>query len=245
MADELATLSTNNTWTLVPLPSGKKSVGCRWVYKVKHKLDDTIDCYKERLVAKGYTQLEGLDFLDTFAHVAKQTTLRLLLALAASNNWDLKQLDVNNAFLHGALLEEVSSSKQCWKYTMDLLHETGMLDCALVPTPMVSPPCPDVGLRGLRVMRDRLMRKSKKQQTISISSLEVEYRALVATICEIQWLSDLLQDLHIHSIQLAILYCDNQSTIQIASNQVFHECTKHIDIDCHLVQEKLNVGLPA
>jgi len=107
MADELATLSTNNTWTLVPLPSGKKSVGCRWVYKVKHKLDDTIDCYKERLVAKGYTQLEGLDFLDTFAHVAKQTTLRLLLALVASNNWDLKQLDVNNAFLHGALLEEV------------------------------------------------------------------------------------------------------------------------------------------
>jgi len=107
MADELEALSANHTWILVPLPSGKKAIGCRWIYKLKHKSDGTIDRYKARLVAKGYTQLEGLDFLDTFAPVAKLTTLRLLLALAASHNWNLKQLDVNNAFLHGELLEEV------------------------------------------------------------------------------------------------------------------------------------------
>jgi len=107
MADELEALSANHTWILVPLPSGKKAIGCRWIYKLKHKSDGTIDRYKARLVAKGYTQLEGLDFLDMFAHVAKLTTLRLLLALTASHNWNLKQLDVNNAFLHEDLLEEV------------------------------------------------------------------------------------------------------------------------------------------
>jgi len=107
MEAELEALSTNNTWQLVPLPPGKKPIGCRWVYKIKHNNDDTIDHYKTRLVAKGYTQLEGLDFLDTFAHVAKLTTLRLLLALATTNNWTLKQLDINNAFLHGDLHEEV------------------------------------------------------------------------------------------------------------------------------------------
>jgi len=107
VAKELTALSANNTWTLVPLPLGKKAIGCRWVYKVKHRSDGTIEHYKAHLVAKGYAQLEGLDFLDTFAPVVKLTTLRLLLALAASHKWFLKQLDVNNAFLHGDLLEEV------------------------------------------------------------------------------------------------------------------------------------------
>jgi len=85
--------------------------------------------------------------------------------------------------------------------------------------------------------------KSKKQQTISKSSSEAEYRALAATTCELQWLTFLLQDLHVPFITPATLYCDNQSAIQIASNQVFHERTKHIEIDCHIVREKLNGGL--
>nr|KYP62158.1 Retrovirus-related Pol polyprotein from transposon TNT 1-94 [Cajanus cajan] len=107
MREELATLEMNNTWTLTKLPPGKVAIGCRWVYKVKYNADGTIKRYKARLVAKGYNQLEGLDFLDTFSPVAKITTVRMLLALASIFNWHLKQLDVNNAFLHGELNEEV------------------------------------------------------------------------------------------------------------------------------------------
>ena len=85
--------------------------------------------------------------------------------------------------------------------------------------------------------------KSKKQPTISRNSSEAEYRALATTTCELQWLSYLLQDLHLPLSQPATQYCDNKSALQIASNQVFHERTKHIEIDCHLVREKLNSGL--
>lgn len=107
MQHEITALESNNTWELVDLPKDKHVIGCRWVYKIKHRADGTIERHKARLVAKGFTQLEGVDFLDTFSPVAKLTTVRLLLALAATNNWFLKQLDVSNAFLHGDLHEEV------------------------------------------------------------------------------------------------------------------------------------------
>ena len=107
MQEELNALEENHTWTIASLPPGKKANGCRWIYKIKQHSDGTIERYKARLVAKGYTQLEGLDFLNTFAPVVKLTTLRLLLALVAAHQWNLKQLDVNNAFLHGDLDEDV------------------------------------------------------------------------------------------------------------------------------------------
>jgi len=409
------------------------------------------------LVAKGYNQIEGLDFLDTFSPVAKLTTRRLLLALAATQNWTLKQLDVNNAFLHGDLDEEIymqlpqdfhTSSlnlvcrlkkslhglKQAgrqwyaklsnfllshnykiptadhslflkhdgkhtttllvyvddiiltWnnpmeisaitsllhnffhiknlgdlnyflgievtrnatgihlsqhKYVLDLLKDTGMLGCSPTPTPMlhtvklsttkgtplgdaestayrrligrliyltntrpdisfsinhlsqfVSHPtsehhqvamcilrylkrtpgtciflhsqsltqlkaysdsdwatCPEThkSITGFSVYlgESLISWKSKKQHTISRSSSKAEYRAFAATTCEIQWITYLLQDLRIQHLQPALLYYDNQAVIQNANNQVFHEHTKHTDleIDCHVVWEKLNAGL--
>jgi len=107
MKAELDALDANQTWQLTSLPPGKKTIGCRWIYKIKYKSYGTVGRYKACLVAKGYTQLEGLDFLDTFAPVAKLTTLRLILSLDAAHNWSLTQLDVNNAFLHGDLHKEV------------------------------------------------------------------------------------------------------------------------------------------
>ncbi|KAK0581627.1 hypothetical protein LWI29_016112 [Acer saccharum] len=107
MDEEMKALQKNYTWEIVDLPKGKKAVGCRWVYTVKHKAGGSIEKYKARLVAKGYTQTYGVDYQETFAPVAKLNTVRVLLSLAANQEWPLKQLDVKNAFLHGELSEEV------------------------------------------------------------------------------------------------------------------------------------------
>ncbi|CAL8997528.1 unnamed protein product [Prunus brigantina] len=107
MNDEMQALQKNSTWELVPLPSGKRTVGCRWIYTIKLKADGSIEWYKARLVVKGYTQRYGMDYQETFAPVAKINTVRILISLAANLDWPLHQFDVKNAFLHGDLEEEV------------------------------------------------------------------------------------------------------------------------------------------
>lgn len=91
MKAEISALEENNTWTFVDLPAGKHPIGCRRVYKVKYHADGTIERYKARLVAEGYTQMEGVDYFDTFSPVAKLTTVRVLLAIASARNWFLEQ----------------------------------------------------------------------------------------------------------------------------------------------------------
>ncbi|CAM8885096.1 unnamed protein product [Rhodiola kirilowii] len=107
MEDEIQALESNNTWQVIPLPHGKNAVSSKWIFRVKRHSDGSIERYKARLVARGFSQEEGLDYNETFAPVVKMTTVRTVLALAASKQWPLFQLDVNNAFLHGDLHEEV------------------------------------------------------------------------------------------------------------------------------------------
>ena len=107
MTDELKALKANNTWSLTHLPLGKHPIGSKWVYKVKLKVDGSLERYKARLVAKSYTQQEGLDYSETFSPMAKFSTVRTLLAIASAQHWSFIQFDVNNAFLHGDVNEEV------------------------------------------------------------------------------------------------------------------------------------------
>jgi hypothetical protein len=107
MQDEYQTLIHNKTWRLVPPQAGRNLIDCKWVYKTKHKANGSIDCYKARLVAKGVKQHLRIDYNDTFSPVVKPATIRIILSLAVSRGWDLRQLDVQNVFLHGVLEEDV------------------------------------------------------------------------------------------------------------------------------------------
>ncbi|KAK4383963.1 Retrovirus-related Pol polyprotein from transposon RE2 [Sesamum angolense] len=382
-----------------------RAIGSRWVYKLKMNPDGTVNRYKARLVAKGYSQIEGIDYNDSFFPVAKTVTVRLFLGIAAAHSWPVHQLDINNAFLHGFLDEEVymtppdgysappgqvcfvallvyvddilvmaptedliSEIKQYLdalftikdlgyakyflgleiarstegmsimqhKYAMDIITDSGMVSATSVSTPLpiglklsatsgtfLKEPnkfrrligrllylgftrpdlsfavqqlsqflqhptdqhwtaalhivrylkgAPDTGLFfpasnslhlsaytdadwGACVDSRRSVTgycvflgssliswKSKKQNTVSRSSAEAEYRAMAATVCELQWISFLLRDLCVPVATPIPFWCDNQAALHITANPVFHERTKHLDIDCHVVRDQYKAG---
>ncbi|KAI3651706.1 hypothetical protein MP228_003009 [Amoeboaphelidium protococcarum] len=104
---EFDSLIKNNTWVECDLPPNRKALPCRWVFKIKRNADGSIERYKSRLVIKGFRQIPGQDFNETFSPVVRMMTLRIVLALAAKFGLDLDQVDVRTAFLNGDLEEEI------------------------------------------------------------------------------------------------------------------------------------------
>jgi hypothetical protein len=107
MVEEYDSIMKNDVWDVVPRPEGKPVVSSKWIYKIKHSADGRIEKYKARFVARGFSQTEGVDYDETFAPVARYSTIRSILALSAMMGWKLHQMDVKTAFLNGKIEEEV------------------------------------------------------------------------------------------------------------------------------------------
>jgi len=105
--NELDSIKKNNMWTLVDLPKGAKSIGCKWIFKKKYHLNGSIEKYKARLVAKGFTKKHNIYYFDTFAPVTRISSIRVLLALTSIHKLVIHQMDVKTTFLNGELEEEI------------------------------------------------------------------------------------------------------------------------------------------
>ncbi|KAJ9542170.1 LOW QUALITY PROTEIN: hypothetical protein OSB04_028676 [Centaurea solstitialis] len=342
MQEELQALAKAQTWDHVPLPPGKRPIGSKWVFKIRQ--NGSVDRYKARLVAKGFNQEYGIDYEETFAPVARVTSVSSLLAIAATKRWALFQMDSLSStfemkdlrklhyFLGLEVFSDTSGTYLCQaKYISDLLSKAGLSDTKVASTPLehnlhLTPSAgtplqdptryrqlvgslvyltvtrPDIAyavhtvsqfmatprsdhyaalLRILRYLKGTMFHgmyfsstsslvlrgfsdvdwdsdmtdrrsttgycfflgdsliswRSKKQSLTVRSSTKAEYRALADTSQELIWLRWLLSDMGAPQKSPTPLWCDNNSAIQIAHNDVFHERTKHIEIDCHFVRQ--------
>ncbi|GKU95397.1 hypothetical protein SLEP1_g8760 [Rubroshorea leprosula] len=148
MSDEFNALVRQGTWELVPSNNHQNVIGCKWVFRIKRNNEGRVESYKARLVAKGFHQRPGSDYFHTFSPVIKPITIRIVLSLALNQNWPIRQLDVNNAFLHGKLEEELfmaqppgfvdASLPQHAQYILDLLDKFGMAEAKPVSSPMAT-----------------------------------------------------------------------------------------------------------
>ena len=107
MKEEMNSMASNRLWDLVELPDGIKAIGCKWVFKTKKDSLGNIKRHKARLVAKEFNQREGIDYTETFSHVFKKDSLRIIMTLVTYFDFDLHQMDVKTAFLNDNLEEEV------------------------------------------------------------------------------------------------------------------------------------------
>ncbi|XP_055807046.1 uncharacterized protein LOC129875845 [Solanum dulcamara] len=318
MKEEIQALEDNHTWKLVSLPPGKHPIGCRWVYKVKFRADGQIERYKARLIAKGYNQREGLDYLETFSPVVKMVTVRSMKGIlmnqrkyalemieevgltGAKPSWTpldinikLTTTEVDEAagITNDPILEDIRPYQRLIGRLLYLTltrpdicfavqtlsqflqkPKRSHMEAALKIVRYIKrnpalgilissrnenkltgycdadwASCPNTRRSVTRYLIKHggslISWKSKKQTTISRSSAESEYRSMASTVSEIIWIVGLYKELGEELEMLVELFCDSKAALQIAANPVYHERTKHIEIDCHFIREKIQKGL--
>ncbi|KMT09304.1 hypothetical protein BVRB_6g134020 isoform B [Beta vulgaris subsp. vulgaris] len=264
MLEEYNALIKNDTWELVPRNYDKNLLGCKWVYWIKYHSDGSVERFKARLVVFGNHQQTGIDYFETFSPVVKPTIVRLVLTIGVSLKWSIRQLDVKNAFLHGFLNEEFMHAPRIThfhavkikNFQISAGHYT--LDYGLYLYSSISPTvviaysdadwagCPDTrcSTTGYVVFlgKNLISWRSKKQPTVSKSSTEAEYRAVAYTAAKTIWLKQLLADIDHFLRRPVIVYCDNVSATYLTANPVYHDRSKHIDVDYHFIREMVAKG---
>jgi hypothetical protein len=107
MVEEYSSIMKNDVWDIVPRLEGKSVVCSRWIYKIKHATYGSVEKYKARFVARGFSQIEGVDYEETFAPVARYNSIRAVISIATKMGWRIHQMDVKTTFLNGIIEEEV------------------------------------------------------------------------------------------------------------------------------------------
>ena len=110
MTEEFQSIMKNDVWEVVPRPEGKSLVTSKWLFKIKHRANGSVEKHKARFVSRGFSWKEGIDYHETFAPVAQYTSTRTVIAIASTMGWKLHQMDVKTAFLNGIIEKEVFTS---------------------------------------------------------------------------------------------------------------------------------------
>ncbi|GJZ39028.1 retrotransposon protein, putative, ty1-copia subclass [Tanacetum coccineum] len=216
MNTKMQSMKDNQVWNLVDLPPNCKTVGSNWLFKKKTNMDVNIHTYKDRLVAKGFTQTYGADYEETFSPVADIKAIRILIAIAAYYDYEIWQMDVKTAFLNGAMamrntkdmflvyggdsttdLGVTCYTNGCWETDRDdLRYQTGVV---------------------FMMNRGAVDWKSSKQSTTAMSSIEAEYIDAAEAAMEVIWIRKFISGLGVvPNIDKPMdMYCDNTSVITI------------------------------
>ncbi|KAE8673799.1 hypothetical protein F3Y22_tig00111772pilonHSYRG00172 [Hibiscus syriacus] len=255
---------------LVRFPEGRTVVGCKWLFRIKRNPDGSIHRYKAHLVAKGFSQIPRYDFKNTFSHVVHFFTFNTVLAIAVSNGWEPRHIDINNAFLNGDLSEDVYMQQppgfeqvdEHGKALVCKLQKALYAGCA---TPMVVSSklsheevkrifrylsstlnfgllfSPVVTGLNIVAFADAYWGASIDDRH-SITRYGDEYKSVAEATTDITWVNILLTDLDIQQCREPVVWCDNTSDVAMSTNPVYHAQSKHVDLDVHFVREKVADG---
>ncbi|KAL4380069.1 hypothetical protein GQ457_02G043350 [Hibiscus cannabinus] len=221
----------------------KSLASVKWAYGTTFNLDDTIFKHKVRLVVKGYAQIGGVDYDDSFAPVARLDTIRLLIVIASQLGWNVFHLDVKSAFLNGELEEDIHVFQPEGFVVTGKEHQVYKLKRALCGIKQAPRACDWAGsLDDMKSTSGYIFNlgsgaicwSSKKQQVVAQSTMKVEYIVVVNQAIRLR---NLLSDLGFKQENAIILLCDNKYAIAIAENLVQHGRTKHINVNFNVIRE--------
>ncbi|GJX37899.1 retrovirus-related pol polyprotein from transposon TNT 1-94 [Tanacetum coccineum] len=263
MQEELNQFIANDVWELVPQPKCMTIIETKWMFRNKLDENGIVSRNKVRLVAQGYNQQEGIDYNETYAHVARLESIRILLAYACALDFKLFQMDVKSAFLNGFINEEVYVAqppgfidfkkpnhvyklkkalyglKQALK-AWYLVILTTISDIMFMFLPLVlgfqDDPKPLI-LSGC-CLKSWF---SKKQTTLAISTTEAEYVSAEKAFQQALWMKQALIDYDIRLDNVQIM-CDNKGVIDLSKNPVQHSRTKHTKIRHHFLRDNVQKG---